>query len=122
MSTQQIIVDSLLVLHLLGIAFLLAGFFSDLKSIRTGSKVTAGVVHGSYLMLATGLAMTALVDHPDKLNGLVVALKAIALTVIFFVAYTYRKKEKTPVWVMPSIFGLVLFNIVLAVFGPVYGA
>lgn len=121
MSTNQIIVYSLLVLHLLGISFLLAGFFSDLKSIRTGSKVTAGVLHGSYLMLATGLAMTALVEHPDKLNGLVVAVKAIALTVIFFIAYTYRKKDKTPIWVMPSIFGLVLLNIVLAVFGPVYG-
>jgi hypothetical protein len=119
---QNTVVNVLLVIHLLGIAFLLAGFFSDLKSIRTGSKVTAGVLHGSYLMLITGLAMSALVAEPAKLNGLVVALKAIALTVIFFVAYTYRKKDKTPVWVMPSIFGLVLFNIVLAIFGPVYGA
>lgn len=117
-STRNLIINIFLVLHLLGIASLMAGFLTGLKQIKTGIAVNAGVFHGAYLMLITGLAMAGLVD-PLKMNALIIAVKAIVLTVIFFVAYTYRKKESTPVWVVPTIFLLTLANIVFAIFGPV---
>lgn len=114
-STRTLIVNIFLVLHFLGIAALLAGFFTSMKDMKTGTKVNAGVFHGAYLMLLTGLVMAG-VTMPEELNAIVIALKSIALTAIFFVAYTYRKKEVTPKWAVPTIFLLTTFNIVLAVF------
>lgn len=114
-STRTLIVNIFLVLHFLGIAALLAGFFTSMKDMKTGMKVNAGVFHGAYLMLLTGLVMAG-VTKPEELNAIVIALKSIVLTVIFFVAYTYRKKEVTPKWAMPTIFLLTTLNIVLAVF------
>jgi hypothetical protein len=114
-STRTLIVNIFLVLHFLGITALLAGFFTSIKDMKTGMKVNAGVFHGTYLMLLTGLVMAG-VTKPEELNAIVIALKSIFLTVIFFVAYTYRKKEVTPIWAMPAIFLLTTLNIVLAVF------
>ena len=114
-STRTLIVNIFLVLHFLGIAALLAGFFTSMKDMKTGMKVNAGVFHGTYLMLLTGLVMAG-VTKPEELNAIVIALKSIVLTVIFFVAYTYRKKEVTPKWAVPTIFLLTTLNIVLAVF------
>ncbi len=115
-STRTLIINSFLVLHFLGIASLLAGFFTSMKDMKAGMKVNAGVLHGAYLMLLSGLVMAAVAD-PQKLNVVVISLKSIALTVIFFIAYSFRKKEKTPVWAVPTIFLLTTINIVLAIFG-----
>jgi hypothetical protein len=114
-STRTLIINIFLVLHFLGIAALLAGFFTSMKDMKTGMKVNVGVFHGAYLMLLTGLVMAG-VTKPEDLNAIVIALKSISLTAIFFVAYTYRKKEVTPKWAVPTIFLLTTFNIVLAVF------
>ena len=115
-STRTLIINIFLVLHFLGIASLLAGFFTSMKDMKTGMKVNAGVLHGAYLMLLSGLVMAGVAD-PQKLNVVVISLKSIALTVIFFIAYSFRKKEKTPVWAVPTIFLLTTLNIVLAIFG-----
>jgi hypothetical protein len=120
-STKEFLIHILLVIHLLGIAVILAGFFNSMKDMKTGMKVNAGVLHGSYLMLATGLGMAGLAVDPAKLNTVIISLKSIVLTVIFFIAYTYRKKESTPVWAVPIIAGLTTLNIVLATFGNVTG-
>jgi hypothetical protein len=114
-STRTLIINIFLVLHFLGIGALLAGFFTQMKDMKTGMKVNVGVFHGAYLMLLTGLVMAG-VTKPEDLNAIVIALKSISLTAIFFVAYTYRKKEVTPKWAVPTIFLLTTFNIVLAVF------
>jgi len=87
-----------------------------MKDMKTGMRVNAGVLHGAYLMLLSGLVMAGVAD-PQKLNVVVISLKSIALTVIFFIAYSFRKKEKTPVWAVPTIFLLTTLNIVLAIFG-----
>jgi len=115
-STRTLIINIFLVLHFLGIASLLAGFFTSMKDMKTGMRVNAGVLHGAYLMLLSGLVMAGVAD-PQKLNVVVISLKSIALTVIFFIAYSFRKKEKTPVWAVPTIFLLTTLNIVLAIFG-----
>jgi hypothetical protein len=115
-STRELIIHIFLVLHILGIAALLAGFFTSMKDMKTGMKVNVGVLHGAYTMLITGLVMAGVSD-PAKLNTVVISLKSISLTAIFFIAYTYRKKEATPKWALPVIFLLTTLNIVLAVVG-----
>lgn len=116
-STKELLINIFLVLHLLGIAVLLASFFSNIRELTKGIKVSAGVLHGSYLMLITGLAMAGLAVDPSKLNAFVISLKLIALVFIFLLAFRYRKKDQTPVWVVPAIAGLTTLNIVFAVLG-----
>jgi hypothetical protein len=116
--TMQIAV----ILHLIGIGALLSGFFYQLKEWGTGMKVNAGILHGAWLMLVTGFALAALVpmvEETEQINNWVLGAKSIVITVIFFIAYGYNKKEKTDKWVVPAIAGLTVLNICLAVLGPI---
>jgi hypothetical protein len=116
--TMQIAV----ILHLVGIGALLSGFFYQLKDWGTGMKVNAGILHGAWLMLVTGFALAALVpmvEETEQINNWVLGAKSIVITVIFFIAYGYNKKEKTDKWVVPAIAGLTVLNICLAVLGPI---
>lgn len=111
--------NAFLILHFLGIASLLAGFLTQMREMKTGMKVNAGVLHGAYLMLISGLTMVALAAEQAKLNVVVISLKSMFLTAIFFIAHTFRKKEVTPKWVVPVIAGLTILNMILAIFGGV---
>ena len=123
-SSKDLIINAFLVLHFIGIASLLAGFLTSLRELKTGIKLNAGVFHGAYLMLLSGLVMAGLADT-SKLTSLamiVLVVKIVILMLILFVAFTYRKKEVTPVWVVPSIAAMTILNITLAVFGGVSGS
>jgi hypothetical protein len=115
---MELITKIALILHFIGIGALLSGFFYQLKDWGTGMKVNAGILHGAWLMLATGLIMTGIlpiVEPDEKLNHLVIGLKNMVITIIFFIAYGYRKKESTAKWVVPVIALLTVVNISLAV-------
>ena len=119
---MQLANDILLVLHFVGLASLLSGFFYQLKDWGKGMKVNAGILHGAWLQLITGMGMVGLIQAmhgTEQVNNLVMAVKTVILTVIFFVAYSFNKKEKTPTWVVPAIAGLTTINIALAVLGPI---
>jgi len=112
----------LLILHFVGLAALLSGFFYQLRDWGKGMKVNAGILHGAWLQLLTGLGMVGLIQAmhgTEQVNNLVMAVKTVILTVIFFVAYSFNKKEKTSTWVVPAIAGLTTINIALAVLGPI---
>jgi hypothetical protein len=121
MDILPIVNDSMLVLHLIGVGALLSGFFYQLKDWSAGMKVNAGIIHGAWLQLVTGFAMAGLIPaiHEESINNIVLGLKSIVITAIFFIAYTFNKKEVTPKWVVPGIAGLTTLNIIFAVFGPI---
>ena len=111
-----------LVLHLIGVGALLSGFFYQLKDMKTGMKVNAGILHGAWLMLVTGFAMAGIIPvaEPDvHINNVVLAAKSIVITAIFFIAYSFNKREQAPKWVVPVITLLTITNISLAVLGPI---
>ena len=119
---MKITMQVAVILHLIGIGALLSGFFYQLKDWGTGMKVNAGILHGAWLMLVTGFALAALVpmvEETEQINNWVLGAKSIVITVIFFIAYGYNKKEKTDKWVVPAIAGLTVLNICLAVLGPI---
>ena len=119
---MKILNDVFLVLHIVGVGALLSGFFYQLKDMKTGMKVNAGIIHGAWLMLVTGFAMAGIlpVAEPDvKINNLVLAAKSVIITGIFFIAYSFNKKEKTPGWVVPVIALLTTTNVALAVLGQI---
>jgi hypothetical protein len=116
---MELITKIALILHFIGIGALLSGFFYQLKDWGNGMKINAGILHGAWLMLVTGLTMVGYVEFvtPEKnLNHLVIGLKSMVITAIFFIAYGYNKKEKTAKWVVPLIALLTVVNISLAVF------
>lgn len=119
---MELVIQISLIIHIIGIGALLSGFFYQLKDWGVGMKVNAGILHGAWLMLVTGFALAGMVpqvEQDEQLNAWVLAAKGIVITIIFFLAYGYNKKEKTAKWVVPAIAGLTILNICLAVLGPI---
>jgi peptidoglycan/LPS O-acetylase OafA/YrhL len=105
-----------LVLHLLGFASIMAGTLSQMSSFKTGAKVLPSILHGSWLSLVTGLAMAGMLPaNGEHVNPISISVKSVGITAIFFIAYTYNKKENTPKWVVPTILLLAIVNVVIAV-------
>jgi hypothetical protein len=114
-----VILDITLAIHLLAFAVILGGVLSETKNFKTGAKVNPGILHGSWLALLTGLIMTGLVYAigEENINNLVLSIKGLLLTGIFFVGYTYQKKDSTPKWVVPTIGLLAVAAMSFAVIG-----
>ena len=120
---MEIIIRILLVLHLLGFASIMAGVLSQTKLFKTGAKVLPSILHGSWLAMGAGLIMTGLLPaNGEHLNPISISVKSAVITAIFFIAYSFNKKEVTPTWVVPTIAGLTTLNIIVAVFGPIVQA
>lgn len=112
----ELIIRITLVFHLLGFASIMAGTLGQIKSFKNGAVVLPSILHGAWLSLATGLALTGMLPaNGDEVNHVVVALKSASLTAIFFIAYTFKKKQAPPKWVVPLIMGLTITNLSLAV-------
>ncbi len=115
---MKLVLDIFLVLHLLAFATVLGGVIAEAKNFKVGAKVNAGIIHGSWLALITGLVMAGILPmaEPDEhLNGTTLAIKGLALTGVFLLAYTYQKKEQTPKWVVPAIGLLEVIAVSVAV-------
>jgi len=119
----EIIIRITIVLHLVGLVGLLGGFFYQMGSLKTGTaKVLPAMLHSSWLLLITGFALTGMAyANGDKVNNLVLSLKGAVITAIFFIAYAYAKKDKTPKWVVPTLGLLTFANVCFAVIGGVVG-
>ncbi len=117
---MEILRNILLVLHFVGLASLLGGVLVQLRSIRTGdARVIPAMLHGAYLQLLTGLGLVAVIQLADldDVNNITIGVKLAVLIVLTVLAIVYRRrKTRTPQWVVPTIGGLTLLNIVIAVF------
>jgi hypothetical protein len=112
----ETIIRVTLVLHLLGFATIFSGVLSQTKNFKTGAPVTNAILHGSWLSLITGLVLTGLVyANGESVNNLALSLKGLGITAIFFIAYSFSKKETAPKWVVPTIGLLTVLNVVFAV-------
>lgn len=112
---MEIAIGILLGLHLIGFATIFGGLVAEIRNIRSGARVSPGVVHGAWLALAAGLVLTALKSlGEDDINSMVLSIKGIGITGIFLLAYTYQKKDQTPKWVVPTLLALTLMNLFVA--------
>jgi VIT1/CCC1 family predicted Fe2+/Mn2+ transporter len=116
---MNLVLDITLAIHLLAFAVILGGVLSETKNFKTGAKVNPGILHGSWLALLTGLIMTGLVYAigEENINNLVLSIKGLLLTGIFFIGYTYQKKDSAPKWVVPTIGALAVAAMSFAVIG-----
>lgn len=116
METLEIIIRITLVLHLLGFATIFSGVLSQIKNFKHGAPVIPAILHGSWLALITGLVLTGLVyANDEEVNNLTLSLKGLGITAIFFIAYTFAKKETAPKWVVPTLGLLTVANLCFAV-------
>lgn len=116
MEILETIIRVTLVLHLIGFAIIFSGVLGQVKNFKTGAPVTSGILHGSWLALITGLILTGLVyANGEEVNNLTLSLKGLGITAIFFIAYSYSKKETAPKWVVPTIGLLTVANLCFAI-------
>lgn len=116
MEILETIIRVTLVLHLIAFATIFSGVLGQVKSFKTGAPVSPGILHGSWLALITGLILTGLVyANGEEVNNLTLSLKGLGITGIFFIAYTYAKRDATPKWVVPTIGILTVANVCFAV-------
>ena len=117
---MELLVTILVILHFVGLSYLLGSFLVQIKDIAKGKgRVLRGMLDGSYLQLVTGLALTGIYSagliEGEEVNNEKIAVKLSVLIVITVLAIVFRKREVAPSWVLWSIGGLTLLNVVLAV-------
>jgi len=114
-----------LILHLIGLASLLGGFLTQMKDLKNGGRIVPAMLHGAWLLLITGFALVGMVQAggTENVNNFALAVKAVIITAIFFLAYGFSKKDlSTRKWVVPVIGLLTIINICVAVLGPIVQA
>lgn len=117
---MQILATVLVILHFIGLSFLLGSFLVQVKDIARGKgRVLRGMIDGALLQLITGLALTGIYSahliEGEEVNNAKIAVKLVVLLVIVALVFIFRKREVAPSWVLWAIGGLTLLNVVLAV-------
>jgi hypothetical protein len=107
----------LLFLHLLGMA-ILVGMFLLSRRAPAGAPLNVGWVHGAALQLVTGLALQLLAPLTDAdYDHVKLGIKLLVLLVIGGLAVVYvLRRVAAPRWLPPTLAGLVVVNVGLAVF------
>lgn len=115
--------DILLILHFIGIAALLGGFFAQIPAFKTGTQViSSGMFHGALLMLVSGVLIVGLfgMNHSQTLWGTPVDYAKYFTKLAIVVAITalimvYRKRKVAPIPALAGVAALTVLNIVIAV-------
>ena len=88
---MEILREILLTLHLLGMAIIVGGYFTVIRS----PKVLAGMLHASYLQLLTGLALLTLAEMGDgQVDHIKIGLKLVIAILVTVFAFLGRRQEK----------------------------
>ncbi|MGN9759330.1 hypothetical protein [Streptomyces sp. SD31] len=92
-------------LHIIGIAALLGGFFTQMKAMGQGTaRFVPAMLHGALTMLVTGVILVGLNQADDQsVNNIKIGVKLALLIVILGLVYVKRDDET----VDKSLFGVV---------------
>lgn len=120
--TIEITRNTLIVLHFVGLASLLGGFLTQMKSLKTANaRILPAMVHGAWTMLATGLLLVGLAEYrvamgaDFEVDHVKIGIKSVVITVILILVMANRKKQKVSSGIVGAIGALSLANIILAV-------
>lgn len=121
--TAELIRNSLVVLHFIGLAALLGGFITQMKAMANGAaKIVPAMVHGAWTMLITGLALVGVAEWriamgaDFEVNHMLVGIKSLVVAAVLVLVLYFKKKDSVKAPVFGAIGGLTILNIVLAVF------
>ncbi|WP_166826132.1 hypothetical protein [Brevibacterium limosum] len=88
---MEILREILLTLHLLGMAIIVGGYFTVIRSPR----VMPGMLHGAYLQLLTGLLLMGLAEMGDgTVNHMKIGIKLVVAILVTVFAFIGDRKQK----------------------------
>lgn len=117
---MQILVNILVILHFVGLAFLLGSWLVQIKDIATGKgRVVRGMLDGALTQIVTGVALVGIYSagliEDESVNNAKVGVKLAVVIVIYVLALIFRKRAVAPSWAMWAIGLLTLGNVIVAV-------
>lgn len=115
--------NSLIVLHLVGLASLLGGFLTQMRAMRQATaRVVPAMVHGAWTAFVTGLLLVGLAEWRIAMGATFtidhtkIAIKTVVVLAILVLVMMQRKKDSVKAPVFGAIGALTLANVVVAVF------
>ncbi|MFJ9028458.1 hypothetical protein ACIRQP_08015 [Streptomyces sp. NPDC102274] len=113
---MDVLINVFVALHIIGIASLLGGFLTQMKSMSTGTaRFNKAMLHGALTMLVTGVALVGLNQADDQtVNNIKIGIKLAVLVVILAVVYVKRDDETAPKQLFGMVGGLTVANIFIA--------
>ncbi len=91
MNGMEILREILLSLHLIGMAIIVGGYFTVIRSPR----VLPGMLHASYLQLVTGLLLVAVAEMgDDEVNHVKIGIKLVVAILVTVFAFIGNRKQK----------------------------
>ena len=123
---MNIVVTILIILHLIGMAYLFGSFLVGIKdTVKGQGRIVRGMLDGALLQLITGIALVGIYSAhlvPDEeVKNAGIGVKFIIAVAIYVLALVFRKRTVAPSWVLWLIGGLTLVNIVLGVTSAMVG-
>jgi hypothetical protein len=112
---MEFLEHTLVVLHFIGLASLLGGFFVQIKT--SPRVVNNAMVHGIITQLVTGVLLVGIAESDDApVDHAKVGVKLAVAVIVAVLVFANRKREvlSTVAWAL--IGGLTVANIVVAVF------
>jgi hypothetical protein len=111
---MQLAHQLLLLLHLIGFAALFGGFLVQTRSREP--EINAAMLHGSYTMLVTGIALTVLIEMgDDPVNHIKIGIKLAVALIITVLVIINRRFASIPRGLWALLGALTLLNASLAV-------
>jgi len=118
---MQFLYNLFLVLHFIGLAMLLGGWFVQMSSADKGVNRT--MLEGALTQLVTGIVMVGMLSagaiEGEDPNNTVVGIKLLVVIVITVLAFIGRRRQPPQVALWAIIGLLTLVNICVAVFAGV---
>ncbi len=117
---MNIVVNILIILHFIGLAFLLGAFLYQIKDIVAGKgKIVRGILDGALTQIVTGIALVGIYSaglvEDEEVDNAKIGVKLLFVIAVYVLALVFRKRVTAPSWAMWLIGGLTLANVVIAV-------
>lgn len=113
----------ILAVHIIGVAGLLGGvMFQAAAAKGRAATLAPAILHGAWTMLITGVALVGL-QYPlgYEVNNAKITVKLVILVAILAIALLNKKKDALAGWVLPTLGGLTVVNVLLATVWKNYG-
>jgi hypothetical protein len=116
LPAMDVLINVFVALHIIGIAALLGGFLTQMRSMSAGTaRFGPAMLHGALTMLITGMVLVGLDqadDHP--VNNIKIGVKLAVLIVILGIVYVKRDDDTAQKPLFGVVGGLTVANIFIA--------
>lgn len=115
-ETVEIVYDLVVIVHFLGLASLIGGWFVQVRA-RGGRIVNPAMLHGALTQLATGVIIVGLGEAAldREYDYAKITTKLVITAAIVLLVWVNRRKDAIPDGLYGIIGGASVLNVVLAV-------